>query len=199
MSLPALLYATGSPGGVPVTARPKHAPCSRPLAAGIWSWWPIAALRRWPSSTRSPVTVVTRLRGCGPVYPGPASVRPSGGSTPLQREPITRTPSGRPGYALANHDDPSLVWPPAAHRGGLPSGITPAYRPCRFDGSSSEIPTTPLPPKRAVDPSVPLAPADPDLFYAAWAVETTFEEARAQWRPNASGMTERLLAPLRSC
>ena len=92
---------------------------------------------------------------------------------PLQRGPFTRppTPSGRPGYAVADPNHPSLVWPQAAHRGGLfPNRRLVSHRlAARADSMAADPRSTPhlCPPSVAIDSSEPVAPADADVFYTA--------------------------------
>ena len=108
-------------------------------------------------------TVLTRLRLDAALY-APA---------PLQRGPFTLppTPSGRPGYAVANPNDPSWVWPPPAHRGGLfPNRRLVSHRlAARADSMAAHPRSAPhlCPPSVAIDSSAPVAPADADVFYAA--------------------------------
>ena len=121
------------------------------------------------------VTVVTRLRldAALYVYPGPASVGPPSGSPPLQREPFTlpSTPSGTTRIRLANHNDPLLVWPPAAHRGNLfPNRHLVSHRLAARADSMAPHPRSPshlCASSVAGDPSEPVAPADADIFSSA--------------------------------
>ena len=118
------------------------------------------------------VTVVTRLRLDAALYTRPRRGRLTKWEDPAAKGLVypPSTPSGRSGYALA-----TITILVGMAGGGAPwksipkppCGITPACRPYRFDGSSSEIPSHLCASSVAINPSEPVAPADADVFYSA--------------------------------
>ncbi|MCE2447796.1 MAG: transposase, partial [Candidatus Latescibacteria bacterium] len=120
------------------------------------------------------VTVVTRLRLDAALYaPAPPRSAHQVGRPRCKgaRLPALQHHLDDPDTPWQTLNPPSLVWPQAAHRGGLfPNRRLVSHRlAARADSMAADPRSTPhlCPPSVAIDSSEPVAPADADVFYTA--------------------------------